>query len=78
MTVLNPLLLLSALLTLFPRASAELVQGPTGVEHAKRFTPSPCAGGGSRTYTCPTYTPPESCLHWGSCHSRPSGKHAVL
>lgn len=55
MTVLL-LLLFTTLVALLPRASAELAQGPTGVEYVKRFTPSQCAGG-SRTYTCPDYLP---------------------
>lgn len=56
MTVLNLLLLSTTLLALVPRAAAELTRGPTGVEYAKRFTPSQCAGG-SQTYTCPYLLP---------------------
>lgn len=41
-----------ALLVAAPLASAELRQGPTGVEYVKRFAPSPGVAG-ECYYTCP-------------------------
>lgn len=54
---LHLLLISTAALTL-PLASAELYQGPTGVEYVKRFTPSAAAcASGAAYYTCPLFQP---------------------
>jgi hypothetical protein len=44
-----------AFLAIAPLASAELRQGPTGVEYVKRFQPSSAAN--PCVYECPDYTP---------------------
>lgn len=51
-----------SLLLLVSLSKAELFQGPTGVQYAKRFEPSACGRGVSSFYECPTYAVSDNVL----------------